>query len=93
MAWVVRLHEWTAASCNCTSRNRTIMSSNLSVPEAGSSGPPGRPDESEGSSAISDEYDLRRMRTGKRGRPPIDPTQKDLVEVRLKTYCFHFNFV
>jgi hypothetical protein len=58
------------------------MSSNLSVPETGSSGPSGRSDESEGYPSISD--DLRRLRTGKRGRPPIDPTQKGLVEVCLE---------
>ncbi|OQE32962.1 hypothetical protein PENFLA_c001G03670 [Penicillium flavigenum] len=56
------------------------MSSNLSVPDTGSSGPSGRSDESEGYRSISD--DLRRLRTGKRGRPPIDPAQNGLVERR-----------
>ncbi|RDK46075.1 hypothetical protein M752DRAFT_332710 [Aspergillus phoenicis ATCC 13157] len=42
--------------------------------------PSGSPDESEPCSIVSD--DLRRLRTGKRGRPPIDPTQKGLGERR-----------
>ncbi|OGM46025.1 hypothetical protein ABOM_005671 [Aspergillus bombycis] len=55
------------------------MSSGRPVPEAGSNSLPGKPGEGEGCSD-----DLRRLRTGKRGRPPIDPTQEGLVERRRK---------
>ncbi|KAL4736101.1 hypothetical protein BDV11DRAFT_211542 [Aspergillus similis] len=56
------------------------MSSNSSVPETGSSDLSGGSAGSERYSSISD--DLRRLRTGKRGRPRIDPMQKGLVERR-----------
>lgn len=55
------------------------MSSNSSGPGTGSDSLPGGSAGSVGCSSASD--DLRRLRTGKRGRPPIDPTQKGLAEV------------
>ncbi|KNG91633.1 hypothetical protein ANOM_000227 [Aspergillus nomiae NRRL 13137] len=58
------------------------MSSSRSVSRAGLNSLPGKSGEDEGCSSTSD--GLRRLRTGKRGRPPIDPTQKGLVERRRK---------
>ncbi|GIJ86485.1 hypothetical protein Asppvi_005374 [Aspergillus pseudoviridinutans] len=59
------------------------MSSKFSVPETASSGQVQRSGESVGDDYTSSILeDLRRLRTGKRGRTPIDPAQRGLAERR-----------
>ncbi|KAF9889186.1 hypothetical protein FE257_007675 [Aspergillus nanangensis] len=59
-----------------------MMSSNRSAPRTAPNSLSGKSSQGKGSSSASD--DLRRLRTGKRGRPPIDPTQEGLVERRRR---------
>lgn len=68
-----------------------IMSCNSPVPAIGSGTLSGKSGDSERSSSTSD--GLRRLWTGKRGRPRIDPRQKGLVEVCLGSYCLSHSYI
>lgn len=65
------------------------MFSKSYVPESGSSGQSQRSGGSERDEYTSSSLNenLLRLRTGKRGRPPIDPAQRGLAEVRLGIHC------